>query len=517
MKKTFLPIFLIVASITHGFSQNPIDNGINSITKNALKAQLTFISSDWFEGREAGSEGAYKAADYLASLFQSENLSPYHSDSYFQTVPLIAYTTTNQLLKISESTSTNRSTLTFSEEDFSPSNIDRSINLEGKIFFAGYGISQDSFNEIKNNKSSGKIMLRLTGIPGETDSTSVAFQKFKKFDAHYWHQHKQNTAQKAGVVAILEFNPNHPVFNIPDRDNTQKAPCEKIITRKSSGIYRKQIKLANHSNTSIPVIKISENVMAALLPNYKTIFEAYQQNASNLKKSSKVTISPEISFQASVKTKAFECRNVIAKIEGSEKPDEIIVVGAHYDHLGNYDGYIWNGADDNGSGAIGMMAIAKAFAATGVRPKRTVIFASWTAEERGLFGSKYFLNTFKKTDQIKYYHNYDMIGRSYNPEKPDSAVALLYTKNWHQAEAHVKKANETYQLGLKVNYSAWDDPTSGSDNAPFAKKGIPIMWFHTGGHPDYHMPSDHADKIDWTKFQNIVKASFATLWELANE
>lgn len=227
MKKTLLPIFLIVASITHGFSQNPIDNGINSITKNALKAQLTFISSDWFEGREAGSEGAYKAADYLASLFQSENLSPYHSDSYFQTVPLVAYSITNQWLKISESTRTNRSSITFSEEDFSSSNIDRSINLEGKIFFAGYGISQDSFNEIKNNKSPGKIMLRLAGTPGDTDSTTIAFRKFKSFDAHYWQQHKQNAAKKAGVIAILEFDLNHPVFNIPERDDAQKAPGEK--------------------------------------------------------------------------------------------------------------------------------------------------------------------------------------------------------------------------------------------------------------------------------------------------
>jgi Zn-dependent M28 family amino/carboxypeptidase len=163
------------------------------------------------------------------------------------------------------------------------------------------------------------------------------------------------------------------------------------------------------------------------------------------------------------------------------------------------------------------LAIAKAFVATGVTPKRTVIFANWTAEERGLLGSRYFVDTFKEMDAVQYYHNFDMIGRSHNYNKPDSAVTLMYTKSWKQAEELCAKNNVEFNLGLKIHYSAWDNPTSGSDNASFARKNIPIMWFHTGGHESYHMPGDHSEKIDWQKYEAIVRTSFLTLWDLANE
>ena len=122
-----------------------------------------------------------------------------------------------------------------------------------------------------------------------------------------------------------------------------------------------------------------------------------------------------------------------------------------------------------------MLTLARAFAVTGVQPKRTVIFAAWTAEERELLGSKHFLNSYADAKKILYYHNYDMIGRSYNPSKPDSSVALLYTKSWRKTEELIRSAVKEYNLGLKVNYSAWDNPVSGSDNATFAKRGIPIM------------------------------------------
>jgi Zn-dependent M28 family amino/carboxypeptidase len=257
--------------------------------------------------------------------------------------------------------------------------------------------------------------------------------------------------------------------------------------------------------------------MKKVFPNYIDLIDSTVKNASELKAQKPVTSNMRIVIEGIADIKKIESDNILAIIKGSEKPEEVIVVGAHYDHMGAYKGFIWNGADDNASGAIGTIAIARAFAATGEQPKRTVIFAVWTAEERGLLGSKYFLNSYPDARNILYYHNYDMIGRSYNPSKPDSSVALLYTKSWGKAEELVRAAVKEYDLELKVNYSAWDNPVSGSDNATFAKRGIPIMWFHTGGHPDYHKPSDHYDKIDWQKMRNIIKVSFISLWELANE
>jgi len=110
-----------------------------------------------------------------------------------------------------------------------------------------------------------------------------------------------------------------------------------------------------------------------------------------------------------------------------------------------------------------------------------------------------------------------MIGRSFDPEKPDSAVSFLYTGSWDNAKNITEQNNNKYGLSLNVRWGAMDNPTGGSDNAPFAKEGIPIMWFHTGGHPDYHGPYDHIEKIDWKKLQKIVKLSFLNICDLCQE
>ena len=354
-----------------------------------------------------------------------------------------------------------------------------------------------------------------------TNSLSKAFQYFSGKDKGETFKNRAEKAKSLGVAAILEYDPKDPFLKKTEakrNNNITKADgCEGKQHTHYSGIYTKSFRLKSGQKKDIPVYSISQTVMEQISPNYISLIDGTVKNASDLKVQKPVTSNKRVEIEGVADVKKIESSNIVAIIKGCEKPEEVIVVGAHYDHLGAYKGFIWNGADDNASGAIGMLTIARAFAATGVRPKRTVILAAWTAEERGLLGSKYFLNSYPNAKNILYYHNYDMIGRSYNPSKPDSSVALLYTKSWGKAEELVRSAVKEYDLGLKVNYSAWDNPVSGSDNATFAKRGIPIMWFHTGGHPEYHKPSDHYDKIDWQKMRDIIKVSFISLWELANE
>lgn len=212
-------------------------------------------------------------------------------------------------------------------------------------------------------------------------------------------------------------------------------------------------------------------------------------------------------------------RNVLGMIPG-KNTKEYVIVGAHFDHLGIdpvLDGdQIYNGADDNASGVSAVLQIARAFLASGQQPERNVIVAFWDGEEKGLLGSKYFVQTCPFLSQIKGYLNFDMIGRNNKPQQPKQVV-YFYTAAHPVFGDWLKEDIRKYGLQLEPDYRAWENPIGGSDNGSFAKVGIPIIWYHTDGHPDYHQPSDHADRLNWDKIVEITKASFLNMWKMANE
>ena len=212
-------------------------------------------------------------------------------------------------------------------------------------------------------------------------------------------------------------------------------------------------------------------------------------------------------------------RNVLGMIPG-KNTKEYVIVGAHFDHLGIdpvLDGdQIYNGADDNASGVSAVLQIARAFLASGQQPERNVIVAFWDGEEKGLLGSKYFVQTCPFLSQIKGYLNFDMIGRNNKPQQPKQVV-YFYTAAHPGFGDWLKEDIRKYGLQLEPDYRAWENPIGGSDNGSFAKAGIPIIWYHTDGHPDYHQPSDHADRLNWDKVVEITKASFLNMWKMANE
>lgn len=212
-------------------------------------------------------------------------------------------------------------------------------------------------------------------------------------------------------------------------------------------------------------------------------------------------------------------RNVLGMIPG-KNTKEYVIVGAHFDHLGidpALDGdQIYNGADDNASGVSAVLQIARAFLASGQQPERNVIVAFWDGEEKGLLGSKYFVQTCPFLSQIKGYLNFDMIGRNNKPQQPKQVV-YFYTAAHPVFGDWLKEDIRKYGLQLEPDYRAWENPIGGSDNGSFAKVGIPIIWYHTDGHPDYHQSSDHADRLNWDKVVEITKASFLNMWKMANE
>ena len=253
-----------------------------------------------------------------------------------------------------------------------------------------------------------------------------------------------------------------------------------------------------------------------LFNDYDQPFDAYR---AERQKKGQYQIHPDsIAILKEDVHQKLSMRNILAKIDGKNS-NEIIIIGAHYDHLGmdkHLEGdKIYNGADDNASGVSAVLQVAKAFLETGVQPERTVIFAFWDGEEKGLLGSRYFTMTYPELNKVKGYLNYDMIGRNKNEQKP-KYVVYFYTASKPIFGEWLKKDIETYRLQLEPDYRSWDNPVGGSDNGSFAKAGIPIIWYHTDGHADYHMPGDSAEKINYNKVVDITKASFLNMWNLAN-
>jgi len=222
-----------------------------------------------------------------------------------------------------------------------------------------------------------------------------------------------------------------------------------------------------------------------------------------------------------------DSENVVAFIKGTEKPDEILVISAHLDHLGVRDGQIYNGADDDGSGTIAILEIAEAFkkaANEGHGPKRSILFLHVTGEEKGLLGSKYYTDTdpiFPLENTIANL-NIDMIGRIDPKHENNGNYLYLIGSNRLSTELHdiSEKINKDFTgLNFDYTYNDENDPNrfySRSDHYNFAKNNVPVIFYFSGTHADYHRPSDTPDKIEYDLFETRTRLIFYTAWEIAN-
>lgn len=221
-----------------------------------------------------------------------------------------------------------------------------------------------------------------------------------------------------------------------------------------------------------------------------------------------------------------DSENIWAFIEGSEKPDEIIVISAHYDHVGMKNGEVYNGADDDGSGTVALLEIAKAFQQAkkeGHGPKRSILFLHVTGEEHGLHGSRYYSeNPLFPLKNTVVDLNIDMIGRRDDLHKDNGNYVYLIGSDRLSSDLHAisEKANKDYtKLTLDYKFNDRNDPEKiyfRSDHYNFAKKGIPSLFYYNGSHADYHKATDTPDKIEYDLLQKRAQLVFATAWELAN-
>jgi Zn-dependent M28 family amino/carboxypeptidase len=219
--------------------------------------------------------------------------------------------------------------------------------------------------------------------------------------------------------------------------------------------------------------------------------------------------------------------NVAAIIKGDVYPDEYIILTAHLDHVGIEDGEIYNGADDDGSGSMALLEIAQAFKLAeldGNRPKRSIVILHVSAEEKGLLGSRYYVeNPLYPIDETITNLNVDMIGRT-DPTREsdnDNYIYLIGTDRLSTMlhETSEKVNRNTVNLELDYRFNAWDDPNrfyERSDHFHFAKNNIPVIFYFSGTHEDYHMPTDTPDKIRYDLLTKRARLIFHTAWEIAN-
>jgi len=221
-----------------------------------------------------------------------------------------------------------------------------------------------------------------------------------------------------------------------------------------------------------------------------------------------------------------DSENIWAYIEGSEKPDEVLVISAHYDHVGMMNGEVFNGADDDGSGTVALLEIAQAFMEAkkaGYGPKRSILFLHVTGEEHGLHGSRYYSENplFPIANTIADI-NIDMIGRRDDEHKDNGNYVYVIGSDRLSSELHSinEAANAKYtKMALDYKYNDRNDPNRyyfRSDHYNFAKKGIPSIFYFNGVHEDYHKEGDEPEKIEYDLLAKRAQLAFATAWELAN-
>ena len=221
--------------------------------------------------------------------------------------------------------------------------------------------------------------------------------------------------------------------------------------------------------------------------------------------------------------------NVIGIIEGTDKKDEFVFLTGHYDHLGKHDGKIYYGADDDGSGTVGVMAMANAFAQAakdGIRPRRTIVFMTVSGEEKGLWGSEYYSDhPIYSLDKTSVDLNTDMVGRLDTERTSADSLNYVYVVGHDKISSEMPTINEavnTKYTNLVLDYK-FDDPNDKeqiyfrSDHYNFARKGVPVLFFYDGMlKSDYHKPTDTVDKIYFDIYEKRVRMIFHTAWEIAN-
>jgi len=481
-----------------------------TITVKDLKSRLEIIASDDFEGRETGQPGQKKAAEYIKERFQDFGYQPIEKlGGYFQPFKLqLTYPDTVKLI-------VGRDSLEFLKDMYYfPGFGDMRIETD-MLLFHGYGIESEKYNDYKNITPTNRVVMILGGEPTDKKGNSLITGTKEKSEWTTDWAKKIELAQAKGVKALLI---------IDDNFSTSVSQFGRYIKRPDL-----QLGDVSVEPTGIPLIFISSKMADKIVEGagMKDLRKKMIKGISK-KKTPHAQDIFDLPIVIDVKKNREELtsENVLAYLEGTEKPNELVVVTSHYDHLGKKGDDIFNGADDDGSGTTSLLELAEAFALAkkeGHGPKRSMLFMTVSGEEKGLLGSEFYTdNPVFPLENTVADLNIDMIGRIDENHAPDSNYVYIIGSDKLSTELHAlsEKTNETYS-GIDFDYTYNDEKDPNrfyyrSDHYNFAKNDIPVIFYFTGVHEDYHQTTDTVDKIMFQKMEKIARLIFHTAWEIAN-
>jgi hypothetical protein len=537
-------IAVSVLVLALGIASVEAAGGRGSINAIDLKEWLTFVSSDELEGRAVFTDGLGVAAGYIQGYLQAWGVKPGGDHAgYLQTVRVRGVKAT------SRSTVTVRvgaESRTFKDGDGITfprnSGAKRALTVD-RVEFAGYGLDMPGHTDLRGRTVSGAALVFL-GTNGPNGVDSQAFRRVL-------------TGRSRHAIDQL-----HAAATIGP-SNRPAATSQGVAAPGGAGGGGRAG--AGASRAALPDFTTPQRLDQPITPAvtagdafFEFLFSKAPVHYDELKRKANeqatlpsfrldgvtLTFNIDVDYEI-VRTQLTQ--NVVGIVEGSDPQlkSTYVVVGAHYDHVGYADaeltadgrrpsppgrvtpGFaddrIWNGADDDGSGTVAVMALARAFA-QGPRPKRSLLFIWHAGEERGLYGSRYFADyPTVPLDRIVAQLNIDMIGRNRDDKKSEANTVYLVGSDRISSELHEvsRDANKALDPPLKLDYEMNDpaDPEQvyyRSDHYSYASKGIPIIFFTTGLHPDYHANTDEVSKIEFAKLTRITGLVYETGWRVAN-
>ncbi len=477
-----------------------VQKALSTLDAKEYSGELGWFSADSRGGREPGTAGSIEAGDFAAGEFSKLGLKPLGDPidgepSYFQTFERGG----RRGLLPGHCLTIDGKSFAAGKEWSLLGGCSKVDLKDTEVVFAGYGITAPEFeyDDYEGIDAQDKIVLILRHEPQEKDTTSA--WKGASGTRHSYFTTKIENAGKHGAKAVLFVN--GPIHHDPDRD-----PLGDLSTRASS-------------NSKIPMIHVRGGLAKEILGHAGTSLADLQKKIDTTGKPASLEISgPRIDLHAEVGYLA-KARNVIGLLEGSDPvlKNEVLVIGAHYDHLGlgaygsrtpKRKGEVHNGADDNGSGSIGVIELAEAFVQADVRPRRSILFQLYDAEEKGLLGSRHYVsNPFFPLEKTVAMINLDMI--AHVTDKKCSIMGTGTAKEW---EAILKEA----EFESPVTWRHSEGGFGGSDQSSFLSKKIPVLFFFSGIHKAYHTPDDDLENCNVTGAVDVLNVAFKTALIVAN-
>jgi len=452
--------------------------GQNAPSQDSLRKHVTYLSSAELSGRKAGSEGDSLAAVYIRNHFVSAGLNVAYNKGfqYFSLVTDVKGGAGNRLSIASKEFEY--------EKDFQPFSFSTSDSVEALVVFAGFGITGQSgsmyWDDYKLIDIKDKWVMLVRGDP-EPDNPSSAFIPMASDRA------KALTAKDKGAKGVLLVSPS----SIDRSDHTVDITFDKSV-----------------SDAGIPVLSITRNLASYILNLPVTSIDSLEKTMLKTKQTIGFTTNNVVKATTQIVREKAISRNIVGTITGKDPmlKNEYIVIGAHYDHLGmggNGSGSrvpdeiaVHGGADDNASGVASLLELARYFSKEENRPARSIIFASFGAEEMGIIGARYFVeHPPVDIKSIKTMINLDMVGRLKEKEEgidPYLSISGTGTSNVTDSILNILEAGRSFTI------KRIPDGYGPSDHAAFYTAGVPVLFITTGAHSDYHTPLDTPDKINYT-------------------